>query len=190
MSPSCSTIPPISWTSKMRWSESRLRASRTAANASKSRSSSDSPFSSRCRNSAVFARRSSSLRASNSGSSVVMYAACSCSRLRRRPSPRRRTFSKLPSCCAISGQGTGLQRGDPDLPEVAVEPLRTHGVRPLGPLELGYAAERAQPVDRQRPLTVDDRQVDRVAVDLLRELDDVDPPRRDGPQFALAAHGL
>ena len=48
-------MPPISWTSKMRWSDSRMRASRTAANASKRRSSSVSPFSSRCRNSAVFA---------------------------------------------------------------------------------------------------------------------------------------
>ena len=39
----------------MRWSDSRTRASRTAANASKRRSSSSSPFSSRSRNSTVFA---------------------------------------------------------------------------------------------------------------------------------------
>ena len=39
----------------MRWSDSRTRASRTAAKASKRRSSSSSPFSSRSRNSAVFA---------------------------------------------------------------------------------------------------------------------------------------
>ena len=36
-----------------RWSDARLRASRTAANASKTSSSSDSPFSSLCRNAAV-----------------------------------------------------------------------------------------------------------------------------------------
>ena len=41
-------MPPIIWTSNIRCCDSRQRASRTAANASKSSSSSDSPFSSRC----------------------------------------------------------------------------------------------------------------------------------------------
>ena len=52
MSPSCRTMPPIIWTSNRRCPDSRLRASRTAANASKRTSSSDSPFSRRCLNSA------------------------------------------------------------------------------------------------------------------------------------------
>ena len=37
-------MPPIIWTSNIRCCDSRQRASRTAANASKSSSSSDSPF--------------------------------------------------------------------------------------------------------------------------------------------------
>ena len=49
ISPSCRTMPPIICTSNMRCSDSRLRASRTGANASKRSSSSDSPFSSRSR---------------------------------------------------------------------------------------------------------------------------------------------
>ena len=48
-------MPPIIWTSNIRCCDSRQRASRTAANASKSSSSSDSPFARRSRNSAVFA---------------------------------------------------------------------------------------------------------------------------------------
>ena len=50
----------MTWTSKWRWPIVRLAASRTHANASGSRSSSDSPASSRCRNSAVFAWSSAS----------------------------------------------------------------------------------------------------------------------------------
>src|SRR5437867_750126 len=77
-------------------------------------SSSGSPFSIRCLNSAVFPARSSSERASNSGSSVPMYAACSCSRLSRRPSPTRRTFSNLPKLVVdiatrVAGRGSGLR---------------------------------------------------------------------------------
>ena len=52
--------------------EARRRASRTAAYASKRSSSRLSPFSSRCRNSAVLARSSSSVSLRKSGSSVVM----------------------------------------------------------------------------------------------------------------------
>ena len=48
------------------------------------------------RNSAVFARSSSSESAWKSGSSVAMYAACCLRRFMRRPSPTRRTFSSLP----------------------------------------------------------------------------------------------
>ena len=41
----------------------------------------------------------------------------------RRPSPTRRTFSRPPSCCARV-KGSGLERRDLDLPEVAVDPAR------------------------------------------------------------------
>ena len=71
MSPSWSTIAPITWTSNGRMPTDRFAASRTAANASKESSSSDSPFSSRCLNSTVFPASSSSERASKSGSSEV-----------------------------------------------------------------------------------------------------------------------
>src|SRR5262245_22165394 len=86
----------------------RLNASRTAAYASKIRSSSDSPFSKRCLYSAVFPRSSSSVRLSKSGSSVPMYAACSARRLRRRPSPMRRTRSNLPNEVVDTGLGYRL----------------------------------------------------------------------------------
>ncbi len=69
MSPSWSTIAPITWTSKWRIPTERFAASRTAAKASNVSSSSDSPFSSRWRNSAVFAASSASESLSKSGSS-------------------------------------------------------------------------------------------------------------------------
>src|SRR4051812_22859247 len=154
MSPSWRTMPPISCTSKRRTPIWRLNASRTAANASKRISSSVSPFASRSRNSVVFPRSSSSLSCSKSGSSVPMYFACWASRFPRRPSPRRRTFSKLPNSvvgtrlgyrlrCGCQGRRTrvgdslsgGLFRGRGrsegirvNLPEVAVEPVGVHDV--------------------------------------------------------------
>ena len=51
--PSCSTMPPISWTSKWRWPRVRLAASRVSAKDSNSRSSSDSPSSARSRRAVV-----------------------------------------------------------------------------------------------------------------------------------------
>ena len=71
MSPSCSTTAPMIWTSKGRIPTERFAASRTAAKASNESSSSDSPFSRRCRNSTVLPASSSSERASKSGSSEV-----------------------------------------------------------------------------------------------------------------------
>ena len=124
MSPSCRTMPPIICTSKMRWFDSRTRASRTAANASNRMSSSDSPFSSRCRNSTVLPRSSSSESFWNSGSRVAMYAACSASRFNRRPSPKRSAFSRDPRA-GISE--TGYRHPGPskrrrlDLPEISDE---------------------------------------------------------------------
>src|SRR6186713_385657 len=72
MSPSCSTMPPISWTSKWRWPRVRLAASRTVAKAGTRRSSSVLPSASCWRNSAVRAFSSSSDSAASSGSSALM----------------------------------------------------------------------------------------------------------------------
>ena len=65
-------MAPMSWTSNGRRPSVRFAASRTAANASKTSSSSSSPFSSRSLNSAVLPYNSSSESASKSGSSDVM----------------------------------------------------------------------------------------------------------------------
>src|SRR2546429_6682581 len=83
-------MPPTIWTSKGRKPMVRRAASRTTAKASTSRSSSASPFSSRWRNSAVFARSSSSLSFSISGSSSLISATRSRCRLTSRAfgSPR------------------------------------------------------------------------------------------------------
>ncbi len=180
MSPSWRTMPPIIWTSKMRWSDSRTRASRTAANASKSTSSSVSPFSSRCRNSAVFPRSSSSERLWNSGSSVAMYAACSAMRFMRRPSPKRRAFRAMEGRAT---SGTGYRLASPrdrgpegrtesprrsegrglDLPEVGVEAACPHDVfGPLAladPLQRRRAAECGTPVDVQCPALAGDHEL-------------------------------
>src|SRR5579864_4351025 len=179
MSPSCRTMPPISWTSKRRTPSVRLNASRTEANASKTRSSRLSPFSSRCRNSTVFAARSASESCSYSGSSVPMYAACSASRLRRRPSPARRTFSREPSCWAIEDRVPGALRSErrgSNFPLVAVETLGAHDV--AASLELGDRSERALAVDEERVA----RQLDRVALRRIPELDDLDSSRLHRPE--------
>src|SRR2546427_2718498 len=83
-------MPPTIWTSKGRRPMVRRAASRTTAKASTSRSSSASPFSSRWRNSGVFARSSSSVSFSISGSSSLMSATRSRCRLTSRAfgSPR------------------------------------------------------------------------------------------------------
>src|SRR2546425_2256853 len=88
--PWCRTMPPTIWTSKGRRPMVRRAASRTTAKASTSRSSSASPFSSRWRSSAVFARSSSSVSFSISGSSSLMSATRSRCRLTSRAfgSPR------------------------------------------------------------------------------------------------------
>ena len=74
MVPRCSTMPPISCTSKWRMFSTRLPASRTTANASGRRSSSVAPLASRCRNSAVMALSSASDLACMAGSSSPMRA--------------------------------------------------------------------------------------------------------------------
>src|SRR3954468_4905988 len=150
MSPSWRTMPPISCTSKRRTPIVRLKASRTAAKLSKRSSSSDSPFAKRSRNSTVFAASSASLSFSKSGSSVLMYCACCLARLRRRPSPTRRTFSNAPSCWAISQPGYRLKPVLLDLPEVGVEPRSTDDGVSLHVLELLAVALHATDVDLPR----------------------------------------
>ena len=108
----------------MRWSDSRRRASRTAANASKRRSSSSSPFASRSRNSTVFARSSSSESSLEVGLERRDVGACSARRFMRRPSPKRRAFSKDPKAGIRNRVPARYERGRLDLPEVAVEPRR------------------------------------------------------------------
>src|SRR2546425_1577954 len=85
-----SVLAPTSWTAKGRKPVVRGAASQTTAKASTSRSSSASPFSSRWRNSGVFARSSLSVSFSISGSSSLMSATRSRCRLTSRAfgSPR------------------------------------------------------------------------------------------------------
>src|SRR3954454_2398276 len=90
MRPSCSTMPPISWTSNGRRPMARLDASRTAAKVSGSSSSRSSPWSKRSRNSIVLAASWSSDSASSSGSSAFTSMTRCSSRFRVRPSPARR----------------------------------------------------------------------------------------------------
>src|SRR5687767_27403 len=78
------TMPPISCTSKCRMFSTRLPASRTTANASTSRSSSDSPSATRFLNSCVLARSCSSLSACTSGSSAPISTTRGASRLSSR----------------------------------------------------------------------------------------------------------
>src|SRR2546423_6074047 len=63
-----------------------------------------------------------------------------------------------------------------------------HGVRAARLLELRDASPLAQAVDGQRALSVDDAELDLVAVVL--EARDLDPARRDRPEVAVPANGL
>ena len=148
----------------------RTCAGRTRAGAPRARrrtprraaSSSSSPFASRSRNSAVFARSSSSESARNSGSSVAMYAACSARRFMRRPSPKRRTFSKdrqpghrhrvprlrrhdaAPSTAPIEAASSQRRRPRPPRPSPSIRRARTTC---SGRSSAGDRAERALAVD-------------------------------------------
>src|SRR5262249_52233376 len=165
----------------MRWSDSRRRASRTAANASNRRSFRSSPSSSRCRNSAVFARSSASESAWNSGSSVAMYEACSARRFMRRPSPMRRNFSKPVPMAMLTGYrltpARRLQRVRLDLPEVGLDATGADDV--IRALEGRYRAKNLLVVDPQRSRAAVDRELDPVAVD-TGELDHLDAPGGKG----------
>src|SRR6478609_6538506 len=79
----------------------RLAASRTAANASGRRSSSDSPLLYRSRSSTVSCISSSSVSSLKSSSSAFTALAYASSRRRVRPSPTRRTFSSTEATYAL-----------------------------------------------------------------------------------------
>ena len=135
MSPSWRTIPPIICTSKIRWSDSRRRASRTAANASKSRSSSGLavleplPELGRLRPQLVVGELPGT-RARASRCRRPARRGASCAGPRRSAGPSR----TMPRADDICEQGTGRLCGPSykarrlDLPEVAVE-LRRRGRR-------------------------------------------------------------
>src|SRR6266536_3975583 len=211
MSPSCRTMPPIICTSKMRWSESRRRASRTAANASNKSSSSSSPFSRRCLNSAVFARSSESESLRNSGSKVATYAPCSARRFARRPSPKRRAFSSVPIAGTsttgyrlrfggsplekppLQNRHTRLQSSRLSLPEVALEAARADDeLGRLGgaePLERGRRAEDRPAVDVQPVSRPRHHELGFVASE-PRYRHHRDARSADRPGVAAPAHGL
>src|SRR4028118_2235314 len=88
--PSCSTMPPMTCTSKGRMPKTRLEVSRTTANASRSMSSSVSLPSSLSRNSSVFALNSSSESFSTSGSKTETASTLFWSAFALRPSPMRK----------------------------------------------------------------------------------------------------
>src|SRR5919198_1837796 len=82
--PLCSTMPPMSWTSKCRMLSVRRAASRHTANASGSTSSSSSPSTSRLRSSSVLLRRAASSRAWVAGSRALISATTGIIRLTSR----------------------------------------------------------------------------------------------------------
>src|ERR671917_297038 len=85
--PSCSTMPPMTCTSKGRIPKVRLEVSLTTAKASGRMPSRVSPFSSLSRNSSVFALRAASESASISGSSAETASTRCWRSLTFRPSP-------------------------------------------------------------------------------------------------------
>src|SRR3954465_9120817 len=95
MFPWCSAAPPTSWTSKCRCPSVRLAASRTAANASGSRSSRLSPSAIRARNLSVSSRSSASDSPTKSSSRAFTCEARPSNRLRVRPSPARMSLSTI-----------------------------------------------------------------------------------------------
>src|SRR2546422_217484 len=82
--PLCSTMPPMSCTSKCRMPTERRAASRQTANASGSTSSISAPSASRLRSSSVLPRRAASSRAWMAGSSALISATTGIIRLTSR----------------------------------------------------------------------------------------------------------
>src|SRR5436309_4236269 len=98
--PSCSTMPPISWTSKCRMLSARHAASRHTANASGSTSSSSAPSASRLRSSSVLPRRAASSRACVAGSRALISATTGIIRLTSRSCLVPKIFLRIASIIA------------------------------------------------------------------------------------------
>src|SRR5690349_9781023 len=94
MAPPCSTMPPISWTSKWRIFMRRRATSRTSAKVSSSRSSRSSPSRARSRRRSACSRSSSSSSSSSSGSQALIASTRLEYRLNCLASPMRRARSR------------------------------------------------------------------------------------------------
>ncbi len=107
--PLCSTMPPISWTSKWRICSTRLPASRTTAKASGRIASSVSPAAMRSLNTAVFACSSASDSAAIAGSSALIcrtvWPYCFSRRSLRLPKMRVRMFEIMAGGSRDAGAG-------------------------------------------------------------------------------------
>ena len=179
----------------MRWSDSRFRASRTAANASNRSSSSDSPCSSRC---LELGRLGGELRVGEL--LEVGLERGDVGRLLGEPlhppafadAQDLLEAAEILSCHRVQGSLNARAATDPDLPEVAVEPLspgrRTtrRAPRPAPRARARYPCRRA--VDLRGRVAVVDGQRQLVAVRAVRELDDLDLRGSDRP-LRLAAAG-
>src|SRR2546428_160202 len=98
--PLCSTMPPMSCTSKCRMPTERRAASRQTANASGSTSSISAPSASRLRSSSVLPRRAASSRAWMAGSSALISATTGIIRLASRSCLVPKIFLRIASIIA------------------------------------------------------------------------------------------
>src|SRR2546425_838737 len=98
--PLCSTMPPMSCTSKCRMPTERRAASRQTANASGSTSSISAPSASRLRSSSVLPRRAASSRAWMAGSSALISATTGIIRLTSRSCLVPKIFLRIASIIA------------------------------------------------------------------------------------------
>src|SRR5438105_3570871 len=100
--PSCSTMPPMSWTSKCRMLSVRRAASRHTAKASGSTSSTPSPSATRLRRSSVLPRRAASSRACMVGSSALISATTGIIRFTSRSCLVPKIFLRMASIIAAT----------------------------------------------------------------------------------------
>src|SRR2546421_156338 len=100
--PSCSTMPPMSWTSKCRMLSVRRAASRHTAKASGSTSSTPSPSATRLRRLSVLPRRAASSRACMVGSSALISATTGIIRFTSRSCLVPKIFLRMASIIAAT----------------------------------------------------------------------------------------
>src|SRR6266508_4932122 len=99
----------------------------------------------------------------------------------RRPSPRRKAFSRLPMFGDIFGTGYRLQGVDLDLPEVAVDPPPADDrVALYEAFQCRDEPERAPAVDHERALVAAHRDLELLPVHAW-ELRDLDSACSDRP---------